>query len=711
MAAEEDVKLPDFNAVLHKTETGDREYRLTEAEKRTLLKKMNASHKTGWERQAEARRRWAKLDNYVEGRQVYDQSRKQYVGHEIAAAPSADDDVDAELFIFNTTRRIHSSNVQRLSSYSIQPAVVPNSSDPKDKEGARIGRICLADFFRKQGEKKTKRRIATIIDKYGVVFFKTYFDPTAGRLIHPVKLNDRGEMFVDEMTLEPEGEMVLKIISPRNVLIPRYTNDFNDLDELEEVHLATTDYVWRKWGIKVEPESIDWEDGYGPESSDLDQPDVEADDRQPQNSVVLKQRYINPCPEYQRGAIIVYTTKHILRCTDLLTYYDSLQDVWNSASAIESDKSPMGTSWLWDIIPVQDALNQDLTAIVNHIKMYGDLQWQVPATANIEEKKVSNRTGQGYQYTGEKGIDYLRPPELSQTHMAAFNLLNSLSMSLGAAHDISRSNRALSGNALATLQQIDDTVLRPCLESIGEALEKVASAVLKGIAENYTNERVMKMTSRTAWSIIHDFKGEMLNGNFDATINLMSGLSNNPIVRQESIYKALDKKVVDVPEARDYLEFGNSDDLLEEIQKEREIADRIVKGIADFPGNYVRNPATGGYVCKVVAHPWDNHELIIKQLIVYMRENYDTAEKPVKDELNAQLQLHQQYLAALKSPGMAPAPDQMTPEGGFGGAAPLGRPGLQKPESPLAGPDGFQAPKQQPDRAGIPQPAASGLTA
>lgn len=703
----EDVKLPDFNAVLDRS---TKDYRLSDAEKSTLLKKLNREHKSGWERQREARRRWTKLDAYVEGRQVWDESKKQYVGHEIAGASTADADVDDEKFVFNNTRRIHSSNVQRLSSYSIQPAVIPNSSDPKDKEGARIGRIFLADWFRRMGEKKTKRRIATIIDKYGVVFFKTFFDPTAGRLIHPLKADEYGKFFVDENALEPEGEMVLKIFSPRNILLPRYTNDFDECDELEEVHVESCNWVWRKFGIKVEPESIDWHDGYGPESSDLDQPDVEIDDRMPSDSVVVKARYINPCPEFNRGAIIFYTSKHILRCTELLEFYDRLQDVWSCASAIESDKTPIGTSWLWDIIPVQDALNQDLSAIVNHIKMYGDLQWQVPATANIEDAQINNRTGQGYKYVGEKGIEFLRPPEISQTHLSVFNLLNQIAMSLGAAHDISRANKALSGNALATLQQIDDTVLRPCLENIGEALEKCARAALKGAAEYYTNGRIAKMTGMPSWQVVEDFKGEMLNGNFDATINLMTGLSNNPIVRQESIYKAKKEGVIDATEARVWLEFGDSDAMLEEIQKERELADRVVKGITDYPGNYIKDPMTGEEVCRVIPHRWDNHELIITRLISYMRENYDHCEPPVKKELDEQLGIHQRFLAALQMPAPSPSSEAMTPEGGFGRAGqPKPGPGKMQAEQPLGGADGFQNAGQQPERSEKMAPAATGM--
>lgn len=687
------------------------DYEMTGAEKKALLHRLNSEHSDAWEYQSEARRRWDKLENYCAGRQAWDKKTGQYVGHEVAGAETADNNVDEEYFIFNTTGRIASSNVQRLSAYSIQPNVVPNSSNPKDKAGARAGRIALSDMFNKIGEKKLKRRTAVIIGKYGSVFFKNYFDPSRGRIIHPVKLDSYGKPFIDESVLEPEGEAVIEAFSPRNIILPRFCRELESADWIEEVHVESTAWVWRKFQIKVDAEKLDYKDGYGPTATDLDQKDTEWGQYMPQDGVVVKARYVNPCPDYARGAIIFYTEKHILRCTDMLTYVDSLQDVWSSASAIEDEKTPFGTSWLWDIIPVQDGLNTDLTAIINHIKMYGDLQTQAPATANVKLDKITNATGQHYTYTGEKGLDYLRPPELQSSHFSVFTLLNNLGMSLGAAHDISRSNKALSGNALATLQQIDDTVLRPCLESIGEGLEKSCKGALKLMAEYYTNERLMKMTGMQGWEILEGFKGELLNGNYDARVSLMTGLSNNPIVRQESIYKALKEGVIDVQEARIHMEFGNSDRMLEEIQKENEIADNVVQGIADFPANYVRNPQDGSLTCKVIPHMWDNHELIVKRLLVFMRENYDHMEPEVKGELQKQLEWHQAVMAQLARPAEAPAADGMTPERGFGlPPMPAGGPGAG-PMSPEQAPgaDSVQATSQQPDRSKIPAPAATGM--
>lgn len=716
------------------TTDAEANYVLSESERKEILLRMNKEHQKAWTNQSEARRRWQKLEDYCAGRQVWDSKNNLLVGHEIAGAPSQTNNVDDEFFIFNVLRRIHLSNVQRLSAYDIQVNVVPNSNDPGDKEGSRIARIALSDLLYRQGQKKLKRKIARICDLYGTVYLKVHFDPKAGPLIHPIESRPTPptidpttgaivapagtEQFVNVDKLVPQGEVVIDVISPRNILLPRFCRDASKAAWIEEVHVETCAWVYQNYDKQVDPEAIDFLTLWGPGQSDTRQPDTETSLYDPKDSVVVKSRYVRPCVEYQRGAIMVYTEKHLLRCTDLLTWYD--EPPFFGATAIFDEKNACGESFLWDIIPIQEALNTDLTAIVNHVKMAGDLQWQAPAPSGIKEDSLSNATGKGVLYNGEKGVEYIHVPDVPATHFSVFNLLNQLGQSLGAAHDISRSNKALSGNALATLQQIDDTVLRPCVESIGEMLEKGCRLALTLMSEYYDTPRLIKMTGKKGWQLKEDFEGKMLADNFDAQISLMAGLSNNPLVRQESILKALKEEVISREEARAYLEFGNWDDLLEKIQKNEEVAQRVVNALAD-PEQYVNKPVidpnTGLPVLdprtnqpvmepqpKSSPHEWDDMELLITALIDYMRENFDTMEPFMQKAFETRLKWYQQMMAALAMPAPSPAaasfqgkPVQLPPKPDKGNAA-----------GPEAGADSVQKPEQQPSRDGKVPPAATG---
>lgn len=704
-----DLNLEGFTA-----EPGaDGDYAMTDDEKKKLLAYLNKDHADTWRSafQMEARRRWAKTDDYDAGRQALDRETGDLVGHELAGAPGAAGNIDDKYSIFNVVGRISLSNIERMSNYQIQPNVTPNSSNPKDKAGARAGRIALSDMFTKLGEEKFKRRAAVIANKYGSVFFKTFFDPTRGRLIHPLKQSTLdGSPEYDTTTVEPEGEVVIIAVSPENVLLPMHNREFEYADWLEEVHVETINFIWRNWKVKIEAESIEARTGYGPENSDLDQRDIEYQSGITKNSAVVKSRYINPCPEFSRGAIIVYTKKHILRCTDLLTYFDSIQEIWSCASVIGNEKSPYGKSPIWDIIPIQDALNTTLSAINNYVEGYGLLQAQASTNANIKLDKISNGTLRIFSYQGEKGLEPIEHAPLPPSHMETFNVLQGLSESLGAAHDIRRATQQQSGNAIVTLQQIDDSILRPAIAAIGEAIESSCTTALKLMGEYYTNPRLQRLLGKQGWEIQEDFTGEMLNGNYNARISLINGLSTNPSVRMEQVLKLSAAQLVDPLQAQIYLEMGNTDDLLEALQKQNEIADRIVTNLADYPSYYNFDPVTRTCTgSKVVWHMWDNHQVIIDKMTTWMQENFDHADPDVQKAFTDTLEWHQKVLAAMTMPpppGAGAPADGMTPHGGQQGP-PTG-PG-QAPPKKEAGNDSRQHPSQQPDRSKIPNPPFTGL--
>ena len=709
----EDIDLSvDFNPSLD-----GNVYRMTDAEEQKLLAWLNKTHDERWLNQAELRRRLAKLRDYDAGRQAWDESQKMLVGHEMAGAQSDDNDIDQEYHIFNIIRRLSGANVQRLSAPTIQPNVTPNSTDPDDKEGARLGRIALADMYRRMGPSKIKRRIATIINKYGSVFQKVYFDPMLGRKVHPLVEKpalipgDPSTWDYDMGKLEPEGEVVKKYFAPGNIVLPVNTRSIEDTDELEEVHVESVGWIWRTHKVKVESESITRDNIWGPDQFDVNQRDVEYERGIIKNSVVYKARYINPSPEFTAGAIIFYTRKHIFRCTDLLSFYDSIQECWQSASAIYKEETPFGDSWLWDQIPVQDGLNLGLTSQINYVQAYGMLQQQAPANANIKMDKVNNSSLNIVTYIGEKGLEPIAQTPLPVTHTQLPQLMLSMTEDLGAAHDIRRPEGTPSGNAINSLRQIDDSMVRPCLEDIGEMLSKGDETVLRLMAENYTNPRLMKMMGKEGWEIKDDFTGEMLNGNFNAKIDLLTGLSDDPGVRMEQVLKLSEGPtpiISDPAEGRMLLGMDNTDEMMEEMQKEAENAQRVVKALANYPDGYTFIPGQPP-VCNVKRHTWDNQKLIITKEIAWMRENYDHAEPEVQQAFDADLNWRQQLLAAMTMPpppGAGAPAEAMAPEHGFGAPPP----GAPKGQAPAAkGPaGGSQHPSQQPPRPVIP-PAATGL--
>src|SRR5665213_2539682 len=213
-------------------------------------------------------------------------------------------------------------------------------------------------------------------------------------------------------------------------------------------------------------------------------------------------------------------------------------------------------------------------------------------------------------------------PDIPKGHYTSFSLIDSLLQSLGAAQDIQRSPKVQSGNALATLQQIDDTVLKPVLESIESALESACGRALKQMGSLYGDPRLIKMSGQKGWQVVEGFTGAMLNENYDVKVKLMTGLSNNPIVRQEQIAKMIQMGIITPQQAAKYLEFGDTDSMMEDLQKQDEIAEGNLKQITD-PANYSPNPANpGDVISKFTPMSFDDAALMAEKLTNYMRENF-----------------------------------------------------------------------------------------
>ncbi len=696
-------------------------YEFSEVQKKALLGSLKSEHEELRKFQAEPRRRWTKLELYLAGRQVKDGKNGNYVGHEIASAASETGDVDDEYFIINDTRRIHLQNMQRLTSYTMQASVIPNSLDPDDKEAARLGRMVLSTIFDELGEKKFKRRIARILGLYGVVFFKTYFDPSAGRIIAPLKLNPFGKPYYDQSDLRPEGRVIIAAVSPRNILMPAACTDIKKADEVEEVSIESLQYIWRRFKMNVRAENITFDQWDNPAGASSVGDRTEMERLAPKNSVLLRTRYILPCPRFQRGAIITYCDNHILEAATYMDHYNGDEQMWSVAECQYDDRTPIGESLLWDEIPIQDGLNQVATAMVNHIKMFGDGQMTIPSSAGLDADKITNKSGRHLSYNGKEKPEPIEWPELSDTHFRFFEGMRTVGQSLTASHDIARVNKAQSGNAISNLQEIDDTVIRPTLDSIEGGLSEQCKIALGLVEDHYTSNRLVKMTNMKGWQIENAFRGDMLKGNWHAKISLMTGMPTNPAYKRETINAEFKLGLLDRDEARVHLEVGNTDDLMEEIQKENEIADSILKGICDYPGNYVDTTVQGsagpmpGKVCKTVYHTFDNHDLLVKKLLTYMRENYDHEPQTVKQTLDEHLKYHQDFLAASMipaPPGAGPHPLTMMPPAG--GKPPIqppqGAPGSQVPRG-TPGKDSVHSAEEQPPREMIPTPGNTGLQA
>lgn len=702
---------------------GNGEYCLTDRERDRLLRRLNKESHKSWDNYGLRRRRWDFVEAFVDGRQVFDgtgagpgvadSGGAGLVGWDLAMAPSATNDVDDKKYIFNKARRIHVSNMQRLTAYDIDVNVLPNTKTPKDKSGARLGRLVLSTIIAEADPDRLRRDIAWYLDLRGTAFLKHWFDPMAGPLVHPLHKNKlTGEVEVDESRREPAGAVRWVAVDPACILLPEGCERLEEADWLEEYEVLSIGEIFRRTKVKVEKEVISFDEGRLRTGADWRQGDLQF-----KNHAVLRTRYYRPDPTYSKGAIFTYTTKNLIRSTELKKFYDDIP--YSQCHGIYNPKSPFGETWLWDIIPACIGENVAKTALLNYMELLPKLNMQAPVSARFKTEKFNSGSGNIHLYQGEKGMEPLQLPALPESVIQGMNIMEQSSMTLGASQDISRANRAYSGNAISTLQQIDDSAFRPTLTSIESMLRSASRFSLPVVAKFYTVPRTVRLTGMKAWEVEEAFTGNMLEENYQAEINLMTGRPTNSVLQREDIYKAHEAELITAEEARAQLEFGSKFQIWEDLQKAQEIVDRYCEDLNNYPENYglvqsPGDPARGippGQVmqCKTPFADYYDPKAMLDGLDAFLRENGAHIQEQVVKETFRKHRYYYQDVLRVEEERQA-ALQGGVPRGTGKPAKPDGNQPAEKGQLSLPLRDGNHSPEEQPDRGHIPEPGNTGLT-
>ncbi len=600
--------------------------KLSEQEKKDILKELEDDHADMRSAQREIRRRWVKTQGAVQGRQLFMDSGPSQagpsmgLGWEDAGKSSADGDVDKEHIIFNDLRRVYNTDMQRLTSYYLRPEVVPENKSSEMKQGARLGKMFLSDHIRRTGPEAMKAAIARSLILRNIVIMKVHFDPHAGRLVKKPKWKIFGFRLGNKW--EPEGEMVWDFPNAKNVLLPRYCVRPELADKIEEYHIETVDSIYRKFGVVVEPETIeaDYFDGL----DDGLKRDVEGGAPAPvskQKQALLKEKIVMPCPQYPDGAVFTWTSKTLIRS-------DVLEDgnPYYSAQLVFNDESAYADSVLWDLLPIQGYLNLGLSATARWLKMISLLRRWVPEEAKVKPDDLTNATGMNGTYSGAKAPEWERIPDINESIFRTIDMARDFIASHGYSNELAKMRRSLSGNALGILQEMDDTIFRPALEQVQSMLTRASGATLRIAAKRINTPRLIKMSAMQGWQIEEGFKGEQLKGNFHADINLMAGMPSNKVLRLEYLKSLYKDGLLDKEQTQAYLEFPSDTQALEEVQKQYEIADKRVSDLMKFPENYEEqlDPETQEkiMVCKINYFVFDNQPLMMAKLQTSMQESY-----------------------------------------------------------------------------------------
>lgn len=681
------------------------EMKLSQAEQSRIVTELDGTYEESKDNQSEAKRKWDIVDNYIDGRQMMVSGGRAGLSHEEAEATDATGDIDKEMMIVNEIRRVFMVDMQRLTSYAVDPDVIPESTSQQDKTGARLGKIYLKDMIRRTGENKIKQKLASNLIRYNTAFIKVNFNPWIGPRVRKPKFS----MFGIELgsKLEPAGDIELLFPNPRCLTFPINTMELEKADWVQETHVKSVDEVFRTTGKVVAPENIANDNLRRFNNIQYTKSDSAKSHEKDQRKVLLKERMYRPCEKYRNGAIFTWANKILIRSSELTPFYSDLP--YFQAKLMFDDMDIFGDSPLWDLINEQDLLNEGMSAVRRWVKLLRLWRMWFPEGCGVDEEEYDNATGVGQKYNGDKAPFFETPPELPVSVQTTINNARDFIASHGFSNELQKMKKAVSGNALGILQEMDDTIFRPGLDSVEDAMSRAGKMILETAAKFIDTNRLIKMSSRQGWEI-KTFRGEMLNDNFHAEIKLQTALPMNKYMRSEMLLKYLKEGVLTIDDVKANIDLGGVDKALEDAQKQYEIADGVVQALLDYPASYklvVDEMGNQYEIPRSQPHEFDNHPLMAARLKETMQESFDNWEEPVQmafaerlkfhDEMNqeaVQKEMDMQAMAAGKPPmGAMPAAGAELPPMGDG--------------NPIL-PDSFQAPEQQPDRSAMPMPIQTG---
>jgi len=606
------------------------------------------------------RRRWYVTQAYLRGLQFttpFATTVNTGMAIDYLTMANSTNDVDEERFIDNLILPRYMKLLARLSKYQPSISVWPNSLSQQDQEACRMARVLCYDTIEKSNFTKMKVEIARYLLEVGNYAIRTTWNPRAGAIIEvptgeirQVKV-PKGQLpdgtpieaIREEQVTEkrPCGEIEIKITNPRKLTVSRRSRSKDDLDWVEERNVMTVDAIYRDYGVVVASESISIEDEEfsDPYYSNTGKENPDDNSGGSLTSALVRERWIRPCIQFPKGAHIVWTQKELLRCTDLLSLYDDIP--FEFGQMLPKDDSFWGDTPLYHVLPHQDEINRLETEIMRHTKLVCKPKLLSFMNCRIPEGKWDDSTGEEIQLNGEKGNApfWLMAPELPQ---AIYQNIEKVLQSMDdiiSVHDVGVRS-SISGSTVATLQEQDESNFSPVFDMIGENWNRALAQALKIAADYITAPRMIRMTNRDTMSV-EEFKGSMLNGNFSVHCEIMSGLPANKIARQQVIFQALDKGVINAQQAGAYLEFGEFEEMMREVNEDKQVAEINTRTIIQGDG-------------KILApvHEWDNHQVYIQTIESYMKRYYDSWSIPLRNVLNEKLMLHKQWVSAATMPGM-----------------------------------------------------------
>jgi hypothetical protein len=411
--------------------------------------------------------------------------------------------------------------------------VIPATGDVEDRTTAIIGTKVLRYYWRYLDMDRLMVELGTWMSTCGNAFARVYWDPDKG----------------PELDLSPEDIMMLPPDLQKTALQGVNLGDpcveIVTPFEIDPDPDATRAQDWRYLVHSKIRDIEDLKDKYGTKAGDLKADGSESDSLsryferkiqsiagpgiftgtrnrdEDENHCIEHQLWVNPSKKYPNGKYIVVAGGNVLFSGDLPNKFKKIPYV--HIQEIPVPGRFWGTGAMEQCLPLQADYNRGRSQLLECRNLMTKPKWLVPLNAGIKQSSLTSEPGEVIEYLAPFKPEAWTPPPIPDYVNKLLEYALKDMEDVSAIHEVTQARApsgVRSGVAIAQLQEQDDQMLAPTFMNFENALSRMGSWLLSLVANNVTEERMIRLSGKDDEIDAMTFLGsDLIGGKSDPGVN------------------------------------------------------------------------------------------------------------------------------------------------------------------------------------------------
>ena len=544
------------------------------------------------------------------------------------------------------------ARLAKLTKNRPVPRCIPNTNDNADVQAARYADHVLMHLWRKTELESEYESMIVQGLIYGNSFMRVLWNPFAGDYVKKEMVSDAGVLETDAEGIREEkiwmGEIDTKALSPFNILVASESipevkdqpwimeRSFHSVVDVEKFYPHLKGKVLER--ADKETQRTEYEGIIQrlqtPTSSSLGTAGAHVNDSI-NDEVLVKKLWIKPNPEYEDGLVVVVVG-------DLLAHIDKWPEAYAGVYPYFKFSERTDGAHFWDqatverLIPIQKAYNRLKQKKLKNIFLMANGKFIVPRGSQLSESSIDDTEGEILEYNAAAGPAPQQMPLMPLpnyvTEMARELIIDFRDVSGQRESSISPPPGVTASVAMQTLSELSDEIMSPIIKRLARLMTRVANCQLRIIGEEYIEPRQVAVLGEGNEFGFTYISGADLRHHTSVHIEVESLYPDLKGQQQQRLIELWDRRILTDPQQ--FLKayrFGNFDDIMEDLEKEDDIAELEIAEIKR--GN------------EPEITPFQNHAIHFKILTKYIQSPEFLRLIPERKQLALSvLQKHMQFL-------------------------------------------------------------------